>query len=98
MRTVLYKGAHFRLVPAVHSTAGAFPAAGFIIDIGGTRVYASGDTDLFGDIALIGRRYTPVLAIVSAGDGGWDPRTRPRRSRWSARSMRSRFTTPSIRS
>ena len=36
------------LVPAVHSTLAGYPSAGFILEIGGVRVYASGDTDLFG--------------------------------------------------
>jgi L-ascorbate metabolism protein UlaG (beta-lactamase superfamily) len=58
-----------RLVPAVHSTFHAFPAAGFMLDIGGTRVYISGDTDLYGDMKTIGERYQPNLAIVCVGDG-----------------------------
>jgi L-ascorbate metabolism protein UlaG (beta-lactamase superfamily) len=58
-----------RLVPAVHSTLAAFPAAGFMLDIGGTRVYISGDTDLYGDMKTIGGRYQPNLAIVCVGDG-----------------------------
>ncbi len=58
-----------RLVPAVHSTLAAFPAAGFMLDIGGTRVYISGDTDLYGDMKTIGERYQPNLAIVCVGDG-----------------------------
>jgi L-ascorbate metabolism protein UlaG (beta-lactamase superfamily) len=66
-----YKGVRIWLVPAVHSTAAGFPAAGFIIDIGGTRVYASGDTDLYGDLALIGRRYQPAVAILSTGNGAF---------------------------
>jgi L-ascorbate metabolism protein UlaG (beta-lactamase superfamily) len=66
-----YKGVRLELVPAVHSTASGFPAAGFIIDIGGTRVYASGDTDLYGDLALIGRRYSPSVAILSTGNGAF---------------------------
>jgi L-ascorbate metabolism protein UlaG (beta-lactamase superfamily) len=57
------------LVPALHSNSIAFPAAGFILDIGGVRVYASGDTDLFGDMRLIGDRYHPSLALVCAGGG-----------------------------
>ena len=57
------------LVPAIHSTSIAFPAAGFILDIGGVRVYASGDTDLFGDMRLIGDRYHPNLALLCAGGG-----------------------------
>jgi len=58
-----------RLVPAVHSTLHAFPAAGFMLDIGGLRAYLSGDTDLYGDMTLIGERYQPNLAIVCVGDG-----------------------------
>ncbi len=60
---------HTRLVPALHSTTSGFPAAGFMIDIGGTRVYASGDTDLFGDMADLGRRYQPHLGVFSVGNG-----------------------------
>jgi L-ascorbate metabolism protein UlaG (beta-lactamase superfamily) len=58
-----------RLVPAVHSTTSGFPAAGFMIDIGGSRVYASGDTDLYGDMSDIGRRYTPYLGVFCVGNG-----------------------------
>ena len=64
------------LVPAVHGNTLGFPAAGFILDIGGVRLYASGDTDLFGDMRLIGERYRPSVALLSAGDGAFtmDPR------------------------
>jgi L-ascorbate metabolism protein UlaG (beta-lactamase superfamily) len=58
-----------RLVPAVHSTLHAFPAAGFILEIGGTRVYISGDTDLYGDMKLVGQRYQPNVAVVCVGGG-----------------------------
>jgi L-ascorbate metabolism protein UlaG (beta-lactamase superfamily) len=58
-----------RLVPAVHSTLHSFPAAGFMLDIGGTRVYISGDTDLFGEMKTLGERYQPNLAIICVGDG-----------------------------
>ena len=58
-----------RLVPAVHSTIHGYPAAGFMLDIGGTRVYISGDTDLFGDMKTLGERYQPNVAIVCVGDG-----------------------------
>jgi L-ascorbate metabolism protein UlaG (beta-lactamase superfamily) len=57
------------LVPAVHSTLHAFPAAGFILEIGGVRVYISGDTDLYSDMKLIGERYQPNLALVCVGNG-----------------------------
>jgi len=69
--TASYKGVKIELVPAVHSTAAGYPAAGFIIDVGGARVYASGDTDVFGDMALIGTRYKPDLAVVSSGNGAF---------------------------
>lgn len=69
--TASYKGVKLELVPAVHSTGAGFPAAGFIIDVGGARVYASGDTDLFGDMALIGTRYRPDIAVVSTGNGAF---------------------------
>ncbi|HUI99885.1 MAG TPA: MBL fold metallo-hydrolase [Usitatibacter sp.] len=57
------------LVPAVHSNLLGYPSAGFMVDIGGMRVYASGDTDLFGDMTLLGERYKPNLGIVCVGDG-----------------------------
>jgi L-ascorbate metabolism protein UlaG (beta-lactamase superfamily) len=60
---------HAWLVPAIHSTIAGYPAAGFILELGGTRVYASGDTDLFGEMAMIGERYRPHLAVLSAGNG-----------------------------
>jgi L-ascorbate metabolism protein UlaG (beta-lactamase superfamily) len=58
-----------RLVPAVHSTLAAYPAAGFMLDIGGVRVYLSGDTDLFGEMRTLGQRYQPNVAIVCVGNG-----------------------------
>lgn len=69
--TATYKGVKLTLVPAVHSTLSGFPAAGFIIDIGGARVYASGDTDLYGDLGLIGSRYRPDLAVICTGNGAF---------------------------
>ena len=57
------------LVTAIHSTAAGYPAAGFMLDIAGTRVYASGDTDLFYEMKHLGDRYRPRVAVVSAGNG-----------------------------
>jgi L-ascorbate metabolism protein UlaG (beta-lactamase superfamily) len=57
------------VVPAFHSTTFGLPSIGFVAQIGGLNVYASGDTDLFGDMSLIARRYKPDLAIVCAGNG-----------------------------
>ena len=39
------------------------------LDIGGMRVYLSGDTDLFGDMKMLGERYRPNVAFVCVGDG-----------------------------
>jgi L-ascorbate metabolism protein UlaG (beta-lactamase superfamily) len=73
-----------RLVPAVHSTLHSFPAAGFMLDIGGTRVYISGDTDLFGEMKILGERYQPNLAIVCVGDGPFtmNPEEAARACQW----------------
>jgi L-ascorbate metabolism protein UlaG (beta-lactamase superfamily) len=69
--TASYKGVKIELVPAVHSTIAGYPAAGFILSVGGATVYASGDTDVFGDMALIGTRYRPDLAVVATGNGAF---------------------------
>ena len=66
-----HNGVRFQLVPAVHSCASGYPAAGFIIDVGGARIYASGDTDCFGDMAFVGNRYHPDLAVVCSGNGAF---------------------------
>ena len=73
-----------RLVPAVHSTLHSFPAAGFMLDIGGTRVYISGDTDLFGEMKILGERYQPNLGIVCVGDGPFtmNPEEAARACQW----------------
>jgi L-ascorbate metabolism protein UlaG (beta-lactamase superfamily) len=51
-------------------------AAGFVVALpGDLRVYISGDTMVFGDMALIGQLWAPELAILPIGD--WftmDPR------------------------
>ena len=41
---------------------------GWVIDFeDGTRVYHSGDTDLFGDMRLIGERFAPSIAVLPIG-------------------------------
>ena len=72
------------LVPAVHSNLRGFPSAGFMLDIGGMRVYLSGDTDLYGDMKLLGERYQPNLAVVCVGDGGFamGPQDAARACQW----------------
>ena len=59
------------MVRADHSNGLAYPAVGYMLDIGGVRVYCSGDTDLFGDMKLLGDRYHPQLALISAGGGAF---------------------------
>jgi L-ascorbate metabolism protein UlaG (beta-lactamase superfamily) len=56
------------VVPAVHSTFLGFPAIGYIVELGGLRFYASGDTDVYGDLRLVGQRYRPDVALVCVGD------------------------------
>lgn len=58
-----------RLVPAVHSNLAGFPSAGFMVDIGGARVYISGDTDVFGEMKTLGERYQPNVGVVCVGNG-----------------------------
>ncbi len=43
-------------------------AAGFVIEMpGGLRIYHAGDTNVFGDMALIGRLYAPDIALLPIG-------------------------------
>jgi L-ascorbate metabolism protein UlaG (beta-lactamase superfamily) len=75
---VLGGEATITFVPAVHSSAiGADPAkagyggnpGGFVIAVkGGPTIYHTGDTDLFGDMALIGSHYKVDLMLVCIGD------------------------------
>jgi L-ascorbate metabolism protein UlaG (beta-lactamase superfamily) len=69
--TTTHEGIRATLVPAVHSTFAAYPAAGFVIEMGGATIYSSGDTDLYGDMAMIGKRHNPDLAILSSGNGAF---------------------------
>jgi L-ascorbate metabolism protein UlaG (beta-lactamase superfamily) len=44
------------------------PAIGYVIEFeNGFRLYDTGDTDVFGDMALIGRQFKPDLALVCIG-------------------------------
>ena len=69
--TVEFEDGWVRLTPAWHT--GTTPngqvhtPAGLVINLGGKTVYHVGDTALFGDLALVGRR-TPIdVAIVCIG-------------------------------
>jgi L-ascorbate metabolism protein UlaG (beta-lactamase superfamily) len=44
-------------------------SCGFVIEVeDGFKIYVSGDTNVFGDLSLIGRIYEPDLAILPIGD------------------------------
>jgi L-ascorbate metabolism protein UlaG (beta-lactamase superfamily) len=75
--TVETHGLRFTMVPASHSSGDTMGAAdvryfgqpvGFVIELeNGFRVYDSGDTTVFGDMALIREQYAPDLAILPIG-------------------------------
>jgi len=58
-----------RLTDAVHSAgvAGGI-ACGFVVEFGGKKFYYAGDTSLFGDMELIGRKDDIDYAILPIGD------------------------------
>jgi L-ascorbate metabolism protein UlaG (beta-lactamase superfamily) len=75
--TTTVKDATIHLVEAVHSggygqdKAGpkySGPAMGFVIEVAkGPVLYHAGDTDVFGDMALIAQRYHPTIAMLPIG-------------------------------
>jgi L-ascorbate metabolism protein UlaG (beta-lactamase superfamily) len=80
--TVRFDGLSVKLVPAWHTnttpgsaerpfsaTTGTVmgPAAGLIIEIGGFTIYDAGDTCLFSDMELIGKRHGVDLALLPIG-------------------------------
>ncbi|MEO9157346.1 MAG: metal-dependent hydrolase [Kofleriaceae bacterium] len=75
---VLDGEAQISFVPAIHSSAiGADPATaryggnpgGFVIVVkGGPTIYHTGDTDLFGDMALIGSHWKVDVMLACIGD------------------------------
>jgi L-ascorbate metabolism protein UlaG (beta-lactamase superfamily) len=76
--TVRVEGIDIAMVAAVHSSSIADPggaehpggeASGFVLTLAdGFRVYHAGDTDVFGDMALIGEIHKPDLALLPIGD------------------------------
>lgn len=76
--TMRVAGIGITMVPAVHSSsiAGAdgteLPggeASGYVLTLAdGFRIYHAGDTDVFGDMALIGEMHRPDLALLPIGD------------------------------
>jgi L-ascorbate metabolism protein UlaG (beta-lactamase superfamily) len=72
--TVDVDGIKFTLTNAFHSSGtpdgsyGGEPA-GIVVEVeNGTKLYFAGDTCVFGDMQLIGRIYSPDVAILPIGD------------------------------
>jgi len=71
--TVEAEGIKFTLTNAFHSSSsddGAYlgEAAGIVVGLeNGTTIYFAGDTCVFGDMQLIGRIYSPDLAVLPIG-------------------------------
>lgn len=59
------------MVPAVHTSASdgqtIGSACGYVLEAAECSVYIAGDTDVFGDMALIQRLYRPTLAVLPVG-------------------------------
>ncbi len=69
--TAEYPWGSARLVPAFHTSTTpdgtVTPAGGLVIEIGGRRIYHLGDTALFSDLALPGKRGKIDIAIIPIG-------------------------------
>jgi L-ascorbate metabolism protein UlaG (beta-lactamase superfamily) len=71
--TVEAAGSKFTYVNAFHSSATddltyLGEAAGIVIELeNGTKLYFAGDTCVFGDMQLIGRIYSPDVAVLPIG-------------------------------
>ena len=97
--TVEFDGGWVRLVPAWHTSTTpdgtVNTPAGLVINLGGKTVYHLGDTALFSDLALPGKRDPIDVALVvhrrPLHDG--PPRRGDRGRTWSGRSRSSRATT-----
>ena len=92
-------GARVTLTHANHSSSyeGTYAgeSCGFVIEIPDEPVlYFAGDTNVFGDMALIGRIYSPDVAIIPIGDHfTMGPREAAVAAELSARRGSSRATT-----
>jgi L-ascorbate metabolism protein UlaG (beta-lactamase superfamily) len=72
--TVMVAGVKVTLTHAGHSSSapdGSYTgeACGIVLELeDGFRIYFAGDTNVFGDMSLIGRIYAPDLAVLPIGD------------------------------
>ncbi|WP_394845250.1 metal-dependent hydrolase [Pendulispora brunnea] len=64
-------------VPAMHSSEGGRPLGYVLRFADGRSIYHTGDTWLFGDMALIEELYHPDIVLLEAGGARWglDPKT-----------------------
>lgn len=64
-------GINVTMVPAVHTSSAdglaVGSAAGFVLEWADESLYVAGDTDVFGDMALIAEIYRPNLAVLPVG-------------------------------
>jgi L-ascorbate metabolism protein UlaG (beta-lactamase superfamily) len=69
--TITFDWGAVKLVPAWHTSTTpkgtVNTAAGLIVQIGGKTIYHLGDTALFGDLELIGRRHAIDVALIPIG-------------------------------
>ena len=68
---VTIDGITVAMTDARHSsseTGVGVPPAGYVVTIGGVRIYHAGDTGLFGDMELIRKLYKPHIAFLPIGD------------------------------
>jgi L-ascorbate metabolism protein UlaG (beta-lactamase superfamily) len=72
--TVPWEGIKITLTDANHSSSGpdgeyAGEPCGIVLELeDGFKIYFSGDTNVFGDMSLIGRIYKPDVAVLPIGD------------------------------
>lgn len=59
---------HSNSYDTAEGPAYAGEACGAVIAAGGSAIYHAGDTALFSDIALIGRKFAPQIAFLPIGD------------------------------
>jgi L-ascorbate metabolism protein UlaG (beta-lactamase superfamily) len=74
---LIMKGLEIIMVMALHSSSGMEdgqvvylgPPTGFVVRFeDGPTIYFAGDTALFGDMRVIGQRYSPSIAFLPIGD------------------------------
>lgn len=73
-----FKDVTVHLVPAMHGSDPGGRPVGFVVELeGGTKIYHTGDTWIFGDMALIQEIHKPAMILLNTGGGPYtqDPAT-----------------------